>query len=233
MRPLRPWSVALLLLGCAKTAPPAAAPEAPVAPKVSAPADTVQTEVVQVVILPPSLQGRVEVLSPDDPAAAAAALDKAVKEPGMGGVSEGWAVRTTEELIVWRMWNGPDVVDDAGRTNRIGGWWAADEPAGPVDQYRVDYEICDSWNDLTWMLSCTLAEGAVFAVGPGQSVSLETCGDDTPPLEAGSALAFAQNPDHWQVYIDEPWNRAGELDCEEETAEYRVDPEDVSRALGE
>lgn len=229
----RSWSVFLLLAACAKAPPPVAAPEAtPAAPAApEAGGERVQSEVVGVVLLPASLQGRVEVLPAEDPAAAAAALSKAVKEAGMGGVYEGWAVRTTEDLTVWRMWNGPDVVDEAGRTNRLGGWWTAEQPAGPVDQYRLDYEICDSWNDLTWVASCTLRAGAVVAVGPGQSVSLETCGDDTPPLEEGSALAFGQSPEHWQVYIHQPWNRTEELDCTVDTADYRADPEELSRAL--
>jgi hypothetical protein len=185
------------------------------------------------VALPASLEGRVEVLDADDPDADAAMLPLANLDPGDGGIYDALAVRTTEDMTVYRMWNGPDVVDDAGRTNRLGGWWTSDAPSGPVDVYRVDYAICDSWNDLTWVATCTLRAGAVVAVGPGQSVSLQTCSDGTPPLEEGSELAFPTNPDHWQMYIDAPWDKPDMLDCTVDTTDYRADPQDLSHPLDE
>ena len=54
-------------------------------------------------------------------------------------------------------------------------------------------------------------------------------------MEEGSDLAFPQS-EAWQLYIDQPWNREGpdkELDCTEQTSDYRADPQDLSAALAE
>lgn len=174
--------------------------------------------------LPAQLSGKAVVLSPSDPDYARAVVGSAVKPAGMGGVSEALVVKITQDIPVYRMWNGPAKVDARGNTNRLGGWWSYDAPQGSVTKYRADYEICKAWNDLTWMATCTLKQGAVVAIGPGQSVSAETCGDPTGQEQ------YAANASGWQTYVDKPWARGAELVCPDVSADYTANPADISKA---
>ncbi|WP_028999922.1 hypothetical protein [Azohydromonas australica] len=173
--------------------------------------------------LPASLQGRAELLKLDDPAYEQAVPWNALKAPGAGGVLGVAVVRLKEDVLVYRLWNGPGSAPAGGTTNRLGGWWSADMPSGPVAQYRRDYEVCSTWNQLTWRASCTLRRGSVVAVGPGQSVSAQTCGD------AAGQESYPANRVLWQVYVDKPWTRPAELACPPETQDVEVDPNDVSQ----
>ncbi len=146
---------------------------------------------------------------------------------GQGGISEGLVVRLTEDLPVYRMWSGPDKLNASGFTNRIGQWWAYDAPTGTQAAYRDHYDICLAWNDLTWVATCTLKAGSVVAIGPGQSVSAETCGDPT------GQESYPANPDYWQTYVAKAWARADELQCPADSADYQADPEDISRAVAQ
>ncbi|MDQ5896161.1 MAG: hypothetical protein RLZZ592_2247 [Pseudomonadota bacterium] len=173
--------------------------------------------------LPPPLAARAVVLQPGEPGYDRARIDAAVKAPGQGGVSEGVVIRLAEDLPVWRLWNGPGRVDARGHTNRLGGWWSHDAPRGTVQAYRAAYEICLGWNELRWVARCTLKAGTVVVVGPGQSVSPQTCGD-------GSGLErYEANARDWQLYLDQPWSRGSELVCPEESADYEADPDELSR----
>lgn len=175
--------------------------------------------------LPGPLAGKAVVLAPTDPDYARAVVGSAVKLAGQGGVSEALVVRITADIPVWRMWNGPAKVDAYGRTNRIGGWWSYDAPRGTVAEYRVNYEICKGWNDLTWMAKCTLKAGSVVAIGPGQSVSAATCGDVTGQEN------YPANPRDWQTYIDKPWARGAELVCPTvDGNDYAVNPANIATA---
>jgi hypothetical protein len=203
--------VVVLLGGCVRSAAPP--PEIASAPPELA--------------LPPAMVEAVVRLEPGDPDFSRANLDAAVKPPGEGGVSEGLVVRLVEDRPVYRLWNGPERVDANGFTNRLGGWWAFDAPIGPREGYRERYEVCRAWNELAWVVTCTLRAGAVVVVGPGQSVSAETCGDET------GVEQYAANPVDWQVYVDRAWARQpDELDCPAAEADYAADPEELSRALG-
>lgn len=190
------WSVfaiALFLAACPK-APPAPVVEVPAAP------------------VP---------LSNEDPDYARADVASAIKPAGQGGISEGIVLRVTEDTPVYRLWSGPEKVDARGYTNRIGQWWTFEAPAGSQADYRVAYEICAGWNDLTWVATCTLKAGSVVAVGPGQSVSAETCGSDE---------SYPANPAAPQVFIAKAWARMpAELDCPDASADYAADPTDLSK----
>ncbi|MFM2060204.1 MAG: hypothetical protein RLY71_4589 [Pseudomonadota bacterium] len=178
----------------------------------------------QTLSLPGKLSGVAQVLSPADPDYARAVVTSAVKPAGMGGVSDALVIRVTQDINVYRMWNGPTKIDARGNTNRLGGWWAYDAPQGTVNDYRTNYEICLGWNDLTWVAKCTLKAGAVVAIGPGQSVSAETCGDPTGKEQ------FPANGRDWQLYVDKPWARAAELVCPPDTADYQADPANIAVA---
>ncbi|MBL8472946.1 MAG: hypothetical protein KF778_21570 [Rhodocyclaceae bacterium] len=173
--------------------------------------------------LPKKLEGKAVVLKPDDPDYVRAKVDSAVKPAGMGGVSQALVVRVTQDIPVYRMWNGPNKKDARGNTNRLGGWWSYDAPHGPASKYRSDYEICVAWNDLTWMATCTLKAGAVVAIGPGQSVSAETCGDPT------GKETYAANDKDWQTYVDKPWTRAAELVCPPDSADYPAASNNIAK----
>ncbi len=174
--------------------------------------------------LPAALQGKAEVLPSTDPDYARADLTSAVKPEGQGGISAGIVVRLTEDIPVYRMWSGPDKKDSRGNTNRLGSWWSYDAPQGPVSGYRADYEICNSWNDLSWVATCTLKKGSVVAIGPGQSVSAATCGD------VMGKESYPANAEDWQLYVSKAWTRTStELICPAESADYQANPDDISK----
>jgi hypothetical protein len=172
--------------------------------------------------LPPSLAGKVAVIDPGDPSHDRANVAAAVKPEGQGGVSQALVVRLTQDMPVYRMWNGPVTT---GNSNRMGGWWAFDAPRGTREGYRRAYEICGTWNQLVWVAKCTLRQGAVVAIGPGQSVSAQLCGD------ASGYERYDANPRDWQVYVHQAWTRGDELACPPETADYRADPANVAQPL--
>lgn len=178
----------------------------------------------QTLSLPGKLSGVAQVLSTTDPDYARAVVGSAVKPAGMGGVSDAIVIRITQDINVYRMWNGPTKLDARGNTNRLGGWWAYDAPQGTVNDYRTNYEICLGWNDLTWVAKCTLKAGAVVAIGPGQSVAADTCGDPTGKDQ------YPANGRDWQLYVDKPWARAAELVCPPDTADYAADPANIAVA---
>lgn len=170
--------------------------------------------------LPAALAGKAVVLAPNDPNYPRAAVGSAVKPAGQGGISEALVIYMLEDIPVYRMWNGPNKLDSRGNTNRMGSWWSYDAPVGTVNQYRVNYEICKSWNDLTWMATCTLKKGAVVAIGPGQSVTAETCGDPTGKEN------YPANPRDWQLFVNSAWSRPAELFC---PPDYKADPNDIAK----
>lgn len=172
--------------------------------------------------LPAQLSGKAQVLMAADPDYARAAVGNAVKPAGQGGISAALVVRVTQDIPVYRLWNGPGKQDV--RTNRMGGWWSYDAPKGPVSKYRSDYEICLTWNELAWVATCTLKKDSVVAIGPGQSVSAETCKDPTGKEN------YPANATGWQTYVDQPWNRGPELACPPESSDYAADPADISKS---
>lgn len=174
--------------------------------------------------LPTQLAGKAEVLATTDADYARAVIASAIKPAGEGGVVEGTVIRLKQDVSVWRMWSGPNRKNASGLTNRIGGWWGYDAPKGTQAQYRTAYEICNGWNDLTWVAKCTLKAGAVVVIGPGQSVSAQTCGDVT------GAETYPANQKDWQTYVDKPWARSTELVCPADTEDYQADPADISKA---
>jgi hypothetical protein len=174
--------------------------------------------------LPAQLAGKAEVLATTDADYPRAVITSAVKPAGDGGIVEGTVIRLKQDVTVWRMWSGPAKKNASGLTNRIGGWWSYDAPKGTQAQYRTAYEICNGWNDLTWVAKCTMKAGAVVVIGPGQSVSAQTCGDAT------GVESYPANHKDWQTYIDKPWARPTELACPADTEDYEANPADISKA---
>lgn len=216
-------NILFLFLSACQTPAPAPAPIAAPAPTPAAPVAAPVAAPAAGLALPAALVGKAEVLAPTDPAYARADTTAAVKPEGDGGLTEGLVVKLTADVPVYRMWSGPTKKDGRGNTNRIGQWWAYDAPSGSVSDYRHNYEVCTSWNDLTWMASCTLKKDSVVVIGPGQSVSAMTCGDAT------GKESYPADPTHWQVYISKAWTRLGtELDCPAETSDYEANAANIA-----
>ena len=99
--------------------------------------------------------------------------------------------------------------------------------SGTLAGFRRKYEVCEKWDTLRWVATCTLRRGAVVVIGPGQSVSAETCGDPT------GHERYPVNERDFQVYIHEAWNRTGtptgDLSCPDESRDYQDDPQDIAR----
>lgn len=178
------------------------------------------------ITLPALLTGKAVVLASSEADHARGDLAGALKQAGEGGLSEALVVRLTADIPVYRMWSGPEKKDSRGNTNRVGQWWSYDAPTGTQASYRTAYEICEDWNELTWVVTCTLKAGAVVTIGPGQSVSAATCGDETGKEE------YPANSNNWQVFVSKAWTRLGpdkELDCPDEARDYVADVADISR----
>jgi hypothetical protein len=179
--------------------------------------------------VPAALNGMAVVVAIGEADYERADLHSAIKLAGEGGLTGAVVVRLTRDVSIWRMWSGPAKRDERGNTNRMGQWWSYDAPRGSRQDYRQNYAICVSWNDLTWIAKCTLKKGAVVAVGPGNSVNPKTCGD------ASGKEAYPVNNRDWQLWLSKAWTRAGadkEIDCPAESADYEPDPDDISRAKG-
>ncbi len=101
---------------------------------------------------------------------------------------------------------------------------AFDQPRGTREGYRRAYEICGAWNTLTWVAGCTLKQGAVVAIGPGQSVSAEECGDSS------GYEAYGVNPHAWQVYVGQAYKHS-ELACLSSASDYQADPGNVAQPV--
>ena len=109
--------------------------------------------------------------------------------------------------------------DAEGRTSRIGQWWTFEPPAGTLASFRRRYEVCEKWDSLRWVAQCALRRGSVVVIGPGQSVSGQTCGVATESYPA-------TNRD-FQVYVHDAWKRT-DLVCPEESRDYQNDPRDIT-----
>lgn len=190
------------------------------------------------IFLPAALLGKVELVdsceSSCDEGCESEVLKQAIKEPGLGGISSGVLVRLTEDVPVYRLWNGPKAkLNDYGATNRIGSWWSVDKPAGNVNDYQRANAICREWNDLAWEVKCTLKKGTVVAVGPTQSANCKT-GDS---FQANStqqiyvdnvASRFVSCP---KVESDNPAERDFPVDPNQLLLEKKPQPEPASTAL--
>jgi hypothetical protein len=198
-----------------------AAAAAPVASSPSSDAGAVAVALAPL-SLPKQLLGKAVVVAADDPDASRADLASAVKPPGEGGITQGLVIRLIADIPVWRLWSGPTKKDANGRDNRMGQWWGYDPPRGTQAVYRTAYEICQPWNDLTWVAKCTLKKGAVVAIGPGNSVSAKVCGDPT------GKETYPANTHDWQVWISKIWERNKEIECPAATLDYEDDAADIA-----
>lgn len=126
----------------------------------------------QPVFLPATMMGKVEIVASCDQNCDQDILSHAVMKEGQGGISSGILLKLTEEITVYRLWDGADKgINEYGGSNRIGAWWSADRPSGDASSYRAQNAICKKWNELRWIAKCKLKPGTLVAVGPTQSAS--------------------------------------------------------------
>ena len=163
--------------------------------------------------------GALELVASNDAAYLSADPKDATGAPGEGKMVTPYVVRLTRDLPVYRLWSGPLVKNERGETSRMGEWWTFEPPAGTLASFRSRYEVCEIWSSLRWVASCTLKRGSVVVVGPGQSVSAQTC--QRPPE------SYPANFRDMQVYIHEAWKQAN-LKCPPAGADYLDDPVDIS-----
>ena len=122
---------------------------------------------------------------PNDPDYARAAVEYAVKPAGQGGVSAALVVKITRisrctGCGMAQATSTPRQYQPPGRLVVV-----CDAPHGPVDGYRVAYEICRDWN--------RKAQWVALHCGVG------SCGDPT------GAEQYPANPVDWQTFVNKPW----------------------------
>jgi hypothetical protein len=185
----------------------------------------------QFVYLPVALQGKVEKVEVcradhcyED------VLKQALLGENQGGIADdGVLLKTTADVPVYRLWDGP-VVRDNGTTNRIGDWWVVDKPSGDKTGYQQKNAICTSWNAMKWVAECTLKKGALVVVGSTQSMDCA--------LPNGTEK-YPANPSI-QLYVDDVKHnvRCGNYKKpdmptpnDNNKYDYEADPQELSREL--
>ena len=94
-----------------------------------------------------------------------ALLESTLGEPNEGKLCQGQVYRSKENsnIVLFRAWNSTN------QNSQFGQWWAFNQPAGRVAQYRSNYEICYQWSPLDKLVKCTLKPNTKVVVGTGQS----------------------------------------------------------------
>jgi hypothetical protein len=126
-------------------------------------------------------------------------IGNALKSEGNGGVYEGKVLKVKKTFPIYRVYTKKEN-PQTGRNNRFGGWWTHVPPGKGVSKsdYRRRYEICESFNhDLDQVEQCWIFPGALLLIGPGQSVSEDTCG------KPGESYASDTGKENLQIYIFE------------------------------
>ncbi len=129
-------------------------------------------------------------------------IGNALEPEGNGGVYEGKILKVKKVFPIFRVYTKKGD-PKTGRNNRFGGWWTHVPPGKGISKadYRRRYEICESFNrDLDRVVQCWIYPGALLLVGPGQSVSEDTCG------KPGESYASDSGKDNLQIYILEMFN---------------------------
>ncbi len=129
-------------------------------------------------------------------------IGNALEPEGNGGVYEGKILKVKKIFPIFRVYTKKGD-PKTGRNNRFGGWWTHIPPGKGISKadYRRRYEICESFNrDLDRVVQCWIYPGALLLVGPGQSVSEDTCG------KPGESYASDSGKDNLQIYILEMFN---------------------------
>lgn len=131
-------------------------------------------------------------------------IGNALKPEGKGGVYEGKVVKVRKTFPIFRVYTKKEN-PQTGHNNRFGGWWTYVPPGKGISKsdYRRRYEICESFNhDLDRVVRCRIYPGVLLLIGPGQSVSEDTCG------KAGENYASDTAKENLQIFIFDVFNHS-------------------------
>jgi hypothetical protein len=85
-----------------------------------------------------------------------------IKKPGGGGITRADIVVATEDITVYRAYSdGPFKCSIAKPAEKLGSWWALSPFPSDKASYRKSMAVCDSWNDFTRRVACTLKAGTL------------------------------------------------------------------------
>lgn len=131
----------------------------------------------------------------------------AVIGPNKGGIYDAklCTVKAGKTVSLYRVYS-----NSKGDRARKGQWWDPIAPAGTKASYRTHNAICTDWNpDLDKLVTCTLHAGAVFAIGPGESVGPFTVAEHGQQVQkhtcANAHETYGKEADHLQVFVAAPW----------------------------
>lgn len=137
------------------------------------------------------------------PAGAVVEEDRAVREPLLalalaasekGNLCAGQVYRATAPITVHRVWNSEK------EFTRIGRWWSFAAPTGTREAYRRDNVICEDWSRLDRAVTCEIAVGARFVVGPGQSVACDV--GASYPKSATNQVFIANDGQKNEIFVE-------------------------------
>jgi len=128
-------------------------------------------------------------------------LNSTIGSPNKGMLCQGkvYESKANAQVTLYRAWNSTNP------GSKLGKWWAFNQPAGEVAQYRSDFEICYQWSPLDKLVRCELKPGTKVVVGNGQSA--ECSAYLTYPVSAAQ-----------QIYIEDAANSV--INCQTFTGEF-------------
>lgn len=125
-----------------------------------------------------------------------------VKGPGAGTVTRADLVVAQQDVTVYRAYSAaPFTCGYNPPALEFGSWWSLTPPPSDKVAYRRATAVCNTWNDFTKKVQCTLKRGTVIAVGPTQSATCTARPAGCTALPHGWAPRFASSPEH-QVFIN-------------------------------
>ena len=125
-----------------------------------------------------------------------------VKGPGAGTTTRADLVVAQQDVPIYRAYSKASFsCAFEPPAAEFGGWWSLTPPSADKAKYRKDTAVCNSWNDFSMKVQCTLKKGTVVAVGSTQSADCAKKPAGCAALPAAWPKRFASSPEH-QVFIN-------------------------------
>ncbi|EDM74968.1 hypothetical protein PPSIR1_18957 [Plesiocystis pacifica SIR-1] len=146
-----------------------------------------------------------------------------VKGENQGGIASADVLVVVEPVTIYRAFTAESSTTECltdSPAGPIGSWWSLSKPSGDKRAYADAVGICPAWNDLSMVMTCTLAAGSVVLVGPTQSASCAGTSSCEPPPEGWSEdLPATRSPQLFITTYKDGEPRSEEdlgsfLDCE-------------------
>jgi hypothetical protein len=125
-----------------------------------------------------------------------------VKGVGAGGSTRADLVVAQSDVTVYRAYSKSTFAcsfDPAALEK--GSWWALSPPDADKAAYRKKTAVCNTWNDFSMVVRCTLKKGTVVAVGSTQAANCTDKPKGCAALPKSWTPRFAASPEH-QVFIN-------------------------------